>query len=243
MRTAHLLCDDGITAELWLGALIDAGVHPAALQDAIDRTELPVRLVAERVEARSTLSTSISFELGAKAPRVDNAAALKERIAAAQLPPRADERARLLSDALLLAEAAVHGIPVDAVRLHELGRAHTVARIVAAAVALEELGIDRVTASAVTIGGGSVRIAHGRFPVPAPATLHLLRGFTIVGDERQQELTTPSGAAVLAALAEPSPAVPAMRLERHGRGATLRAGTDGDDQRLLTVLIGEAAGR
>lgn len=241
MRTAHLLCDDGITAELWLGALVDAGAQPALLQEGIDRTGLPVRLVTRRIEARAMLSTSVGFELGDKAPRVATATALKDRLAAAALPPRAEERAHHIVDALLLAEAAVHGIPVDEVQLHELGRAHTVARIVASVLALDELAIDRVTASPVSVGSGSIRIAHGRFPVPAPATLHLLRGFTIAGDPRSAELTTPSGAAVLAALAEPSDTIPAMRLERHGRGSLIGAAGDPADQRLLTVLIGASA--
>lgn len=237
MRTAHLLCPDGITAELWIAALIDAGARPAVLQEAIDGTQLPVRLVAERGEARAVLATTVRFEVGDQAPRVDTAAALEDRLALAGLPPRADARARRLADALLLAEAGVHGISVDEVRLHELGRAHTVARIVAQAVALETLGIDRVTTSAVALGSGTIRIAHGRFPVPAPATLHLLRGFTVVGDSRGRELTTPSGAAALAALAEPSDTIPPIRLEHHGRGAI----HDGQDDRLLTVLIGESA--
>lgn len=240
MRLAHLLCeDDGITAELLLGALVDAGAPAGVLQAALDDAGAQARLVAEPGEVREVTATRVRIETEPDAPRVESFPALKERLAAARLAPRADHRVRAVAEALGRAEAAVHGVPLDAVRFHELGRPHSVARLIAAAVALEQLDVDEVSTSRVAVGGGVIRIAHGRFPVPPPAVLHLLQGFVIHGGGQDRELTTPSGAAMLAGLATPATTVPAMRLETHGRGAI----EEGDATRLLTVMIGSGEPR
>lgn len=236
MRVAHALCDDGITAELWLGALVDAGVPPEELQAPIDRAGVETRLIAESGEAQEVAATFVRFESEPAAERVDTVAALHERVAAAGLSARAQARAEAIIEQLGEAEAAAHGIPVGSVRLHEIGRPHGIARILAGVTALERLEIDRVTVGAIAVGGGVVRIAHGRFPVPPPAVLHLLRGFVIHGGEHDEELTTPSGAAILAGLAEPVAHIPQMRLEGSGRGAI----DTGTRRRMLTVMIGSA---
>jgi len=233
-----VLCeDDGITAELWLGALVDAGAPADRIQAALDASGAAARLVAERCDAREVTATRIRLETDASAPRVDTVAVLQERITAAGLGERAHDRVRAVADALAGSEATVHGVAPEAVRFHELGRPHTVARLIAGAVALELLEIDEVTCSPVALGSGVLHIAHGRFPVPPPAVLALLHGFTVQGGSRTGELTTPSGAAVLAGLARPSDAIPMMRLERHGRGVI----GSGDRERLLTVMIGTAS--
>jgi pyridinium-3,5-bisthiocarboxylic acid mononucleotide nickel chelatase len=162
---------------------------------------------------------------------------LAAAIDAAGLPERAHHRARRIAAALSEAEAAVHGVPVDEVRFHELGRLRTVVQIVAGVTALEELDVRRITTSSVALGGGTIEIAHGRFPVPPPAVLELLNGFVVEGGPHQGERTTPSGAAVLAALASPASTIPPIRLLAAGRGA---AG-EGDDVRLLTAMLGESA--
>ena len=235
MRILHLLCDEGITGELWLAALVDAGAEPAELQATIDAAGVAVQLEAEPVEARHVRAARVRLVTGPDAPRLDRAAQLHDAVDTAGLAPRAEKRAHAIIDALVRAEAAVHGVdPVD-VRLHELGRARTAAGIVAGAAALEALDVDRVTVGPVAVGDGSLEIDHGRFPVPPPAVLQLLAGFTIEGGGRRQELTTPSGAAVLAALAEPVTSTPRLRLEAHGRGVS----GEGAAQRLLTLLVGE----
>lgn len=237
MRLAHVLCeDDGITAELWIGALVDAGAPVDAVQDALDRAGTGARLATERGEARNVAATRVRLEIEPDAPRVDTVTALKERIAAAGLDERIEHRVRAVADALVRAEAAVHGVPPDAVRFEELARPHTVARLIAGAVALERLDVDAVTTSPVAVGSGVIQIAHGRFPVPPPAVLHLLQGFTVHAGGSPSELTTPSGAAVLAGLATPSGGVPSMHLEAHGRGADDLS----PDARILTVMIGKA---
>jgi pyridinium-3,5-bisthiocarboxylic acid mononucleotide nickel chelatase len=233
----HLLCDDGITGELWLSALVAVGADIAALQAALDRAGLPARLSARAVEAREVLATKVVVEIVGEAKRIDSPAALAAAIDAAGLPERAHHRARRIADALSEAEAAVHGIPLEGVRFHELGRLRTVVQIVAGVTALEELDVRRTTTSTVALGGGTIEIAHGRFPVPPPAVLELLQGFVVEGGPRRGELTTPSGAAVLAALALPVGAIPPLRLLAAGRGAV----GQGEDVRLLTAMLGQSA--
>lgn len=234
MRLAHLLCDDGITGELWLGALVDAGAEPSTLQAAIDSAGVEARIVAERRDAREVVATYVSLEEPAGAAHVRSVAELRARIEAAGLSGRTLSRASAVAEALARAEASSHGVGLGDVKFHELARPRGVARILAGAVALEELKIDQVSVGSVNVGGGMIEMSHGRFPVPPPAVLHLLAAFTIYGDRREDELTTPSGAAVLAGLAEQRLAIPSMRLERHGRGAVERDGRS----RLLTLLIG-----
>jgi pyridinium-3,5-bisthiocarboxylic acid mononucleotide nickel chelatase len=234
VTVAHLLCDEGICGERWLGALVHAGAHPKALREPIERAGIPVEFTVEHGIVREVSATWVRFDAAAEAARFDRLDDLHAVIDRAGLVDRATERAHAIAVALGRAEAAVHDMPVDQVRLHELGRPVTAARIVAGVAALEELDVGRVTVGPVAVGEGHVRIAHGRFPVPPPAVLELLRGFVIEGGGRSQELTTPSGAAVLAALAEPVEATPRMRLANYGRGAVRRD----DDERLLTVLLG-----
>lgn len=229
-----MLCDDGITAELWLGALVDAGAPLAELQAAIDRAGVPTQILAPAGDAREVVARFVRFETAAGAARYDTVEALRDRIDAADLPDRAHARAHAVADGLARAEAASHGVPIEDVRFHELGRPHGVARIIAGAAALESLEVDRVTVGPIAVGGGVIRIAHGRFSVPPPAVLHLLRGFVIRGGDLDEELTTPSGAAVLAGLATSVERIPAMRLETHGRGAM----AVGEGHRLLTVVLG-----
>ncbi|WP_052667903.1 nickel insertion protein [Nitriliruptor alkaliphilus] len=240
MAVLHLLCDDGITGELWLSALVAVGADAGELQGVVERAGLSARLLVERVEAREVGATRVRVEVDPSAPRAETPTALAGAVdaaaAAAELSDRAHHRMHRIVGALADAEAAVHGRPRDHVRFHELGRPRTLVLLVAAAAALELLDVDTITTSPIAVGSGTIDIAHGRFPVPPPAVLELLRGFVIEGGPRPGELTTPSGAAVLAALAEPVAGIPRLRLERAGRGA---AG-DGRDVRLLTVLLGSA---
>lgn len=238
MRLAHLLADEGLTAELWLGALIDAGAPVEALQQAIDAAGIAAKLEVDLVRARDVRAVRVEVVTDPSAPRVDRPEALHATVDAGGLSARAAGRAHQVVDALCRAEAAVHDIPVAEVRLHELGRPRAIARIIAGAAALEALDVGHVTVGPIAVGGGTVEIAHGRFPVPPPAVLALLEGFTIEGGDRAEECTTPSGAAVLAALAESVAATPRMHLEAHGRGTI----GEGDLLRIATVLLGSRVG-
>ena len=126
--------------------------------------------------------------------------AIAALIEAAALPPRVTERALAVFRSLAAVESALHRRPVDQVHFHEVGGHDAIIDIVGTAAALEVLGVDEVTASAVATGTGTVRSAHGWLPNPAPATVRLLEGIPTYGRDVRLELTTPTGAALLAAL-------------------------------------------
>ncbi len=146
------------------------------------------------------------------------------------------QRAKALFGRLAEAEAAVHGTSIDRVRLHEVGALDSIIDIVGTVYALDALGVTRVTASPLNVGSGSIRSAHGVYPVPAPATTHLLRGAPIYSGAQRTELVTPTGALLVSDYAERYGAVPAMRLDRVGYGAGSRNCPESPN--VLRVLIG-----
>ncbi len=153
----------------------------------------------------------------------------------ASLPDPARDMAIGVYRRLAEAEARVHGSDPDAVRFHEVGSLRSFVGVVGTALALDDLGIERVVASPLPFGRGIVETAHGRIPVPAPATLELLRGMPVEPQDREGELVTTTGAAILAVVASGSGEPPAMTIERIGYGA----GGSGPDGILFRVVVGE----
>jgi uncharacterized protein (TIGR00299 family) protein len=169
--------------------------------------------------------------------RYHDLAALLEPVTRSELAPALKARAAAVLTRLVEAEARVHGLAPDATHLHEVGALDTLVDVVGAVAALDALGIGAVHVSALPLGGGSVDAAHGRLPVPAPATAELLRGFVVYDNGVREELVTPTGAAILTTLGTPRP-LPAMTLETIGRGAGTRQLALPN---LLRVLVGHAA--
>jgi uncharacterized protein (TIGR00299 family) protein len=140
---------------------------------------------------------------------------------------------------LATAEAKVHGSTIEKVHFHEVGAVDSIADIVGSAIGFDLLGIERIVCSQVPTGRGFVEIAHGRCSIPAPATGELLRGVPLAALDVEGELTTPTGAAIVAALADAFGPLPAMAIERIGYGAGQK---DFEQPNLLRILIGEATG-
>jgi uncharacterized protein (TIGR00299 family) protein len=156
----------------------------------------------------------------------------------ARLRPAVRERALSIFEALGRAESAVHGIPLARVHFHEVGAVDAIVDVTGAAIGLDRLGVERVTASPVALGDGSVDTAHGRLPLPAPATLELLRGIPTVPAHVHWETVTPTGAAILRSVAEEFRSLPALTIEAIGHGA-------GDDRsgpmpNVLRAVLGRA---
>jgi pyridinium-3,5-bisthiocarboxylic acid mononucleotide nickel chelatase len=236
MRVAYLDCASGISGDMTLGALVDAGVDLDELNAAVGSLGLPgCRLVAEVVRKQGFHATQVTVQyepehahrhLGTILAMIDGS-----RLAAGQK----DVAGRIFRR-LAEAEAKVHGTTVEKVHFHEVGAADSIADIVGAAVGFDLLGVDRVVASTVPTGSGKVRIAHGLLSVPAPATAELLRGIPLAPSTVEAELTTPTGAAILATLAEGFGPLPAMTIQRIGCGAGRR---DLDEQpNLLRLIVG-----
>jgi pyridinium-3,5-bisthiocarboxylic acid mononucleotide nickel chelatase len=218
-RIAYLDCGNGISGDMTLAALVDAGVSLDALNAAIGSLGLPgCRLRTAEVKKNGFRATQITVDYEPEHAH-RHLSHILAMIDAGQLSPRQKDLARRIFTRLAEAEAKVHGTTVEKVHFHEVGAADSIADIVGAAVGWDMLGVDRIVASPVPTGMGKVRIAHGECSIPAPATAELLRGVPLAESAIEGELTTPTGAAILATLADSFGPLPAMKIERIGYGA------------------------
>lgn len=237
MRIAYLDCASGISGDMTLGALVDASADLAVVQAGIDSMGLSgCRLVAAQVKKRGFRATQINVEHEPEIAHrhLHHITAMIDR---GSLTPRARELAVRIFQKLAEAEAKVHGTTVAKVHFHEVGAVDSIADIVGAAIGFDLLGIERVVCSPIPTGHGFVEIAHGRMSIPAPATGELLRGIPLAALDVEGELTTPTGAAIVATLADSFGPLPPMIVERIGYGAGQK---DFPQPNLLRILIGEA---
>ena len=221
MTTAYFDCLAGASGNMILGALLDAGLDKTRLLAELRKLDLPPwKLRDERVQRGLIQARLVDFDIedrGHHHPYTD----IDARIAAADLKPQIRDEARQIFRNLAEAEAHVHGTPVNQVEFHEVGAADSVLDVVGAAVAFHLLAIDHVVVSPINTGSGWVETAHGRLPVPAPATTQLLAGSGAVayGSDVKFELLTPTGAAVLTHAAHAHGPLPPMRVLQTGYGA------------------------
>jgi uncharacterized protein (TIGR00299 family) protein len=162
---------------------------------------------------------------------------IEEIIARADLAPVIKERSRAVFIALAEAEAKVHNIPVDRVHFHEIGALDTIFDVVGTVIGLHLLGISRLIASPLPLGGGFVQCAHGLLPLPAPATCELLQGIPTYGVEIRKELVTPTGAALIKVLADDFGPLPPMTITATGYGAGTMV-LPNNQPNLLRLVIG-----
>ncbi|HZZ29961.1 MAG TPA: nickel pincer cofactor biosynthesis protein LarC [Pirellulales bacterium] len=239
MRIAYFDCASGIAGDMLLGALVDAGAELAAIQSGVASLGLPgVNITASEVRRQGFrgLKIEIQHEPEQKHRHLHQ---IVDMIDGGAISPRAKDFAKRIFNRLGEAEAKVHGMEIRKVHFHEVGAIDSIADIVGTAIALDHLGIERIEASPVPTGHGFITIAHGRCSIPAPATAELLTGIPLAESLVAVELTTPTGAAVLAALAERFGPPPAMTVKKIGYGAGTR---DLEEQpNLLRVLLGDAA--
>ena len=139
-----------------------------------------------------------------------------------ELSPFVKQRSLAIFARIAVAEAKIHGVAVEDVHFHEVGALDSIADIVLTCVGIEALGVEKVFASALNDGHGTVECAHGTFPVPAPATLEILRGIPLGQLDEPHELITPTGAAIVAEFAESFGQMPSMKIDRIGYGAGSR---------------------
>ncbi|HEV2172403.1 MAG TPA: nickel pincer cofactor biosynthesis protein LarC [Nitrospira sp.] len=288
-RIAYLDCFSGISGDMFLGALIDAGVPVELFQRTVEALDIGATLEITRVNRSGISATKVDVIVNGntEAPREHNPhpfhhetehphshahshehphdhdhhavapplsrsvrqggsaphshgrhlTEIRQIISKASISESAKRTAITIFEQLGAAEAKIHNVPIEKIHFHEVGAVDAIVDIVCAAVGAEALGVKEFVGSPLNVGGGTVQCAHGTFPVPAPATLELLKGVPVYSGEIQKELVTPTGAAIVATLASRFEKLPAMQVEKIGYGAGTR---DLSGQpNVLRILIGE----
>jgi hypothetical protein len=264
MRIGYLECFSGISGDMLLGALVDAGVPFAFLEETAAQLNVGAHLEFRKVTRGGIAATKVDVitpDHPAPAPDHDHShseaghsheehshaththaphrhlSSILDIIRAAPLTDRVKSWAIRAFELLGAAEAAIHSIPIEEVHFHEVGAVDTIVDIVCAAAGCEALGVDRWLASPLNVGSGTVVCQHGTLPVPAPATLALLGDAPIYAAGPAMERVTPTGASVLRMLEVCYEPLPAMRIKASGYGAGGRD-TPGEPN-LLRLLVGE----
>ena len=210
-------CFAGIAGDMALGSLLDAGADLGEVRGLLGRLALPGWDLRVEQALRGGIACTRVIVHGDDVV-VRTHAAIADLITGAALPPRVTERALAVFHRLATVESALHRRPVDQVHFHEVGGHDAVVDVVGTVAALEVLDVDEVSASAVATGSGTVRSAHGFLPNPAPATVRLLRGVPTYGRDVRLELTTPTGAALVATLCSSFGPLPPMTVTGSGFG-------------------------
>ena len=245
MKVCYIDAFSGISGDMTVGALLDAGAPPDALLDALRSLETGARYEVEKTRRGGVTASKFRVILpehpgGAHGHSHRHLKHILAMIEKAPISDRAKSDASRVFRNLGHAEAHVHGVPIEKVHFHEVGAADSIADIVGACVALDLLGVDQIYTSAINVGSGTVKTEHGVLPVPAPATAELLTGKPIYSCGPAVELTTPTGAALAATLSTSFGPAPAMNIRNIGYGAGDR---DFEQQpNVLRVLIGDKSG-
>lgn len=246
MRIAYLECFSGMSGDMFMGALVDAGVPSRLLGETVAALAIGARLKVSRVVRSGISATKVDVWVNGEKdmPREEywetkgshqhshshsrrhthgrNLTAIKELISRAAISPTAKIKAVAMFEALGAAEAKIHNVSIEDVHFHEVGAVDAIVDIVCAAVGAEALGVDEIVCSPLNVGGGTVKCAHGTFPIPAPATLELLKHAPVYSSGLEAELVTPTGAAIVKTLASRFAAFPEMKIVKSGFGAGTR---------------------
>lgn len=250
MKTLYLDATAGIAGDMTVAALLDLGLPFAYLQQQLAALKLSkdeFSLSVAQVERRGVRGCHFEVRLAdhphghhhANHHHHRSYADIRGMIAASALPDRTQQLAQKIFLKLAQAEAVAHQVAVDEVHFHEVGAVDSIVDIVGTAIGLDWLGVERIFVSAVPLGGGFVETAHGRLPVPTPATAELLKGLAVHGHCGIGERVTPTGAAILASLAQSATAMPEMTVERVGHGAGSK--DFGDCPNVLRAFLGTPA--
>lgn len=221
MPSAYFDCSSGISGDMTLAALLDCGASLKPIQDAIDTLKLGASLSLLPTRKCGLAAKKLHIE-APEDPTHRNLEAILNLLNHPKIPPAPRRLASRIFQRLAKAEAKVHGVSIDQVHFHEVGAIDSIIDILGVAIAWVQLDIQHASASPVPTGTGQVRIAHGMFPIPAPATAELLRSIPIAPSTLPFELTTPTGAAILAELMADFGPLPAMNYQSIGYGAGTR---------------------
>jgi len=239
MRICYLDAFSGISGDMLVGALADAGADSSAIADALRSLNSGAAVSFEKVQRGGI--AACKFHVRVEEPQKHrHLSAILKIIDGAALPDRAKQNATAVFQRLGEAEASVHNVPIEKVHFHEVGAVDSIADIVGACLGFELLSVDAIYSSPLNLGSGTVKAEHGVMPVPAPATAALVAGKPVYARGPAVELTTPTGAAVAVTLAQAFGVMPPMKIASVGYGA---GDHDFAEQaNVLRVFIGETSG-
>jgi pyridinium-3,5-bisthiocarboxylic acid mononucleotide nickel chelatase len=239
MTLAYFDCFSGISGDMTLGAMVHLGVPVQWLRETIQGLPLAGFDIAAETVTRSGIEAMRVQVRTAETHHHRGLGDIQALIGGSALSDRVKSDSLAIFDRLAEAEAKVHGCPKSSVHFHEVGAADAIVDIVGACLGLEYLGVATVIASPLPMGRGFVTCAHGVLPVPAPATLEILKGVPVYGSDEQAELVTPTGAAIVAGMARGFSPMPPMHIRAVGYGAGSRDA--GGPPNLLRVVTGVPA--
>jgi uncharacterized protein (TIGR00299 family) protein len=237
MKTLYFDCFAGASGDMILGALIAAGVEPAAFKEQLALLGVPGYAIDFESVDRSGISATYARVQTAHEHAHRHLSDILKIIYDSRLSESVKDRAAKIFSRLAEAEARVHNQPIDQVHFHEVGALDAIVDVVGAAICFELLGIERFASSALQVGSGTIEMDHGRYPVPPPAVAELLKGVPFYSTDIAGELVTPTGAAIITTVCTDYGPIPRMKLQQAGYGAGTRQYEKFPN--VLRVLIGD----
>ncbi len=236
MRIAYFDCFSGASGDMILGSMIDAGLSPGALGEELKKLRLRnVSLKVKKVLKGGISATGVLVEGKDEKRHSRSLKEIFQIIDRSRLEPAVKDKSKEVFRRIASVEAKIHRRPMEEIHFHEIGGLDSVVDIVGAVWGFQQLEIDKLYVSRVNVGAGFVRCDHGLLPVPAPATLSLMKGKPIYSSGVERELLTPTGAALLTSLGSEFGRMPGMKVERVGYGA---GKSDLPHPNLLRLIIG-----
>lgn len=240
MKIIYLDCFSGISGDMTLAALVDAGADQAYIEKELAKIRIePFTLEWRRVNKRGVSALKLDVHLDPEQPPKHHRhySEIVDLIVRAGFSERATALALAIFEKIAVAEAKIHDIPVERVHFHEVGAMDSIVDVVGVALAVDSLEAESIICSPVPLGSGRIHIDHGHYPVPAPATLEMMRGIPIAESPIRKELTTPTGAGIVSGIATGFKAsLPSMIVDTIGYGAGTR---DLPDQpNVLRAIVG-----
>jgi len=250
MKTLYLDCFSGISGDMTIGALIDLGVDIHFLEKELTKLDInsEYQLRFERVVKKGISATKFDVILAENEPDQGHHhhghhhhhhrhySDIVEMIKGAAYNDNVQTMALSIFEKIGRAEAKIHNIPFEKVHFHEVGAVDSIIDIVGTCILLDHLEISKIISSAVPVGNGRIKIAHGIYPVPAPATLEILKGIPIQATTIKGELTTPTGAGILSALVQEFGPIPSFCVDTIGYGAGTKDFTEHPN--VLRIILG-----
>ena len=237
MKIAYLDCFSGVSGDMLVGSLLDAGLPFEELERIISGLNLDGYTISAKKEGRNNIfGTRFHVSLKEKHQKARYLKDIKEIITSGDIPLAVVEKCISIFEKLAITEGEIHHISPDELHFHEVGAVDSIIDIVGSVVGIYLLGIEKLFVSRMPIGKGIITSAHGRIPLPSPATIALLEGVPIYDSGQEVEMITPTGAALITSLCSSFGPMPSMIVERVGYGVGSRILADKPN--LLRILIG-----